>query len=151
MNWEALGALAELFGAAAVFMTLVYLAIQLKQNNAFAQAQAMQSRTDTQINMVTFTMSNPKYLQGIFAVTSAVHDSQKEITDEERLYATIALSLMRTTLENTYEQYRKGFIGSDFYQGVTVPSVKTYGPAILALDLWLTPDFKSEIEKIVDG
>ena len=33
MNWEAIGALAELCGAAALVATLVYLAVQIRQNN----------------------------------------------------------------------------------------------------------------------
>ena len=32
MNWDALGAIAELLGAIAVLMTLVHLTIQLRQN-----------------------------------------------------------------------------------------------------------------------
>ena len=31
MNWEAIGALGEIIGATAVFGTLLYLAIQIKQ------------------------------------------------------------------------------------------------------------------------
>ena len=32
MNWEALGALSELIGAIAVVLTLIYLAVQIRQN-----------------------------------------------------------------------------------------------------------------------
>ena len=32
MNWEALGAIGEIIGAAAVLITLVYLAVQIRQN-----------------------------------------------------------------------------------------------------------------------
>ena len=32
MNWEAAGAIAEIVGAAAVVITLVYLAVQFRQN-----------------------------------------------------------------------------------------------------------------------
>ena len=150
MNWDALGAIAELLGAIAVLLTLVYLAIQLRQNNAFAQAQAMQARTDTQINMISFVMSNPKYLDAIVALTKSVGGSDvEEISQEERGRATIALSVMRTTLENTFEQYKKGLIGRDFYEGVTVQTIKMYGRAILSLDLWLTEDFKREVEEIL--
>ena len=49
----------------------------------------------------------------------------------------------------TYEQYTKGLISRDFYQGVTVQTIKTYGPAMLALDMWLTPGFRQEIREIV--
>ena len=34
MNWEAIGATGEVVGAVAVFATLVYLAIQIRQNTA---------------------------------------------------------------------------------------------------------------------
>ena len=33
MNWEALGAISELLAAISVFVTLIYLAIQVKENN----------------------------------------------------------------------------------------------------------------------
>jgi hypothetical protein len=33
MNWDALGAMGELFGALAVVLTLGYLAVQIRQNS----------------------------------------------------------------------------------------------------------------------
>ena len=115
MDWDALGAIAELLGAVAVFMTLVYLAVQLKQNNAFAQAQAMQARTDTQLNMISFVLSDPKYLRSIRKTVSSIAASEKEgLSEEDKATANIILGVMRTTLENTFEQYRKGLIGEDF-------------------------------------
>lgn len=39
MNWDALGAIAELVGALAVLITLIYLALQVRQNNRLMQAQ----------------------------------------------------------------------------------------------------------------
>ena len=39
MNWEALGSIAELLGAIAVFATLAYLAVQIKQSTKVAKAQ----------------------------------------------------------------------------------------------------------------
>ena len=54
MNWDALSAIAELSSAVAVFFTLIYLTIQVRQNsnaiqqqNKVATAQMMQSRGDT--------------------------------------------------------------------------------------------------------
>ena len=40
MNWDALGAIAELLGAIAVFSTLAYLAVQVRQSNIVAREQA---------------------------------------------------------------------------------------------------------------
>ena len=39
MNWDAVGAVAELAGAIAVFLTLLYLAAQIRQSNRLALAQ----------------------------------------------------------------------------------------------------------------
>ena len=152
MNWEIFGATMEMLGALTVLVTLIYLAIQLKQSNAFAQAQAMQARTDTQINMISFLMSDPNYLQAISTVITAINAGDaKQISEEDKRNSITVLSVVRATLENTYEQYKKGLIRKDFYQGVTVQTIKTYGAAMLALDLWLSPDFKKEVIEILEA
>ena len=38
MNWEAVGALAELIGAAGVILSLIYLATQVRQSNQESRA-----------------------------------------------------------------------------------------------------------------
>ena len=49
MNWDAIGAIAEMLGAIAVLITLVYLAFQLKQANTNIQATVAQSQADNQL------------------------------------------------------------------------------------------------------
>ena len=43
MNWTALGAIGELVGGAVVFVTLIYLATQIRQNTKATQANATAS------------------------------------------------------------------------------------------------------------
>ena len=64
MNWDALGAVAELLGAIAVFLTLAYLTVQVRQNskalelqNKFSAAQIMQARTDTLTKVIASSSS----------------------------------------------------------------------------------------------
>lgn len=40
MNWDAIGATAEILGALAVLATLVYLSLQIHQSNKLAQAES---------------------------------------------------------------------------------------------------------------
>ena len=40
VNWEAVGAIAEMLGAVAVFLTLAYLAVQVRQSNIVTREQA---------------------------------------------------------------------------------------------------------------
>ena len=41
MNWDAIGAIGEIVGAMAVFLTLAYLALQIRQNTKAVQASAV--------------------------------------------------------------------------------------------------------------
>jgi len=43
MNWEAAGAIGEIIGALAVFLTLAYLAIQIRQNTKAVRTSALDS------------------------------------------------------------------------------------------------------------
>ncbi len=49
MNWDAAGAIGEIIGALAVFLTLIYLALQIRQNTKAVQASAI----DASISKVT--------------------------------------------------------------------------------------------------
>ncbi len=40
MNWEAIGAVGEIVGALAVVLSLIYLAIQVRQNSNMARAES---------------------------------------------------------------------------------------------------------------
>jgi hypothetical protein len=41
VNWDAIGAVGEIFGAVAVLLTLIYLAAQIRQNTSSVQAAAV--------------------------------------------------------------------------------------------------------------
>ena len=49
MNWEAAGAIGEIISALAVFLTLIYLALQIRQNTKAVRASAI----DASISKVT--------------------------------------------------------------------------------------------------
>ena len=59
MNWEAISAIGELVGAAMVLITLIYLAVQIRQNTA-AVATATYESTMTGFNDINVVVaSNP--------------------------------------------------------------------------------------------
>lgn len=59
MNWEAVGAAGEIIGALAVFITLVYLAIQIRQNTKAVQAAAIDSANTHVSNIRMHIFSDP--------------------------------------------------------------------------------------------
>jgi len=46
MNWEAIGAIGEIIGAAAVLGSLIYLAVQIRQNTRSVEANTMQDLSE---------------------------------------------------------------------------------------------------------
>jgi len=82
MNWEAIGPIGEIVGVLAVFLTLIYLAIQIKQNTIAVQASAMDF-ANGQVSQIR---------EGIFAdpFRSGKQEAQLQLRPEAR---TLGLTL----------------------------------------------------------
>ena len=155
MNWDALGAVAELMGAIAVFLTLAYLTVQVRQNsraldlqNQFSAAQIMQARTDTLINLSTASLSHPDNLTIIEKMEPGNID-QSILEDEElRNRAPLIMGIIRANFENIFEQYQQGFLTKDFYDGGPTANLERYGPALLAYGIPMSETFRAEVVRV---
>jgi hypothetical protein len=63
MNWEAAGAIGEVVGAIAVFLTLGYLALQIRQNNKSISSSIYTSWVDTGSLLHTFRVDHPEVFE----------------------------------------------------------------------------------------
>ena len=101
MNWEAVSAIGEIVGALAVFVTLIYLAIQIRQNTITVQAAANQGTTDRETNAIIQMINNPDILISI---------TKQELTvgEIEKLYS--FLSLIRRNHEHNWGAIQIGTI-----------------------------------------
>ena len=62
MNWEAIGAVGEVFGAVAVFLTLLYLARQIRANTRSSETASRQNVANEFRDWVrTFLSSDPEH------------------------------------------------------------------------------------------
>ena len=62
MNWDAIGAIGEVFGGAVVVVTIVYLAIQIRQNRQAVQAET-EFQAAIQLSRMTQRVADDKDLQ----------------------------------------------------------------------------------------
>jgi hypothetical protein len=60
VNWDAVGAVAELIGAMGVVVSLAYLAVQVRSNTRSAQAATYQSMTQGVFDMNREIFANPE-------------------------------------------------------------------------------------------
>ena len=82
MNWDAVGSLAEVFAALAVMVTLIYLAVQVRQsrelleeNRKIALSQVYSSRTSQRLDDLRQNIDSP-YVAGLMAEDSGLSEDQ---------------------------------------------------------------------------
>ena len=112
MNWEAVGAVSDLLAAIAVIVTLVYLAIQIRQSVAALKSTATQSAHDQTAVLYDLLASDPA-LAGIFARGLNAPDTLNAI-ETARFYALMLSVVFR--LQNWYLQTRSGHIDKELFE-----------------------------------
>ena len=156
MNWDALGAVAELLGAIAVFLTLAYLTVQVRQNskaleqqNKFSAAQIMQARTDTVMEFTSVILMEPENLKVVAAVNdlNSIDLESMQASDLSRLR--MVLTMARSMFENNFQQARQGFLSEDFYSGSVIRNIETFGEAFLRFGTPMSDEFRAEVERIL--
>lgn len=109
MNWDAVGAVAEVVGAAGVLITLVYLAVQIRHNSASVDASTEDGVTSG-FNDVNNVIAADAELARIF--TAGLEDPES-LSDEEA----VRFSFLFSSYVNQYNRLlvlnRKGSFPDD--------------------------------------
>ena len=149
MNWDAISAIAELLGALAVIVTLIYLAVQLRQQNTVTKAQIEQQRADSVIQLATVL----SVTENRILYTKVVLDrslTPADLSEEENIHLRIILSPLRANFENTYQQFQSGYISEEFYEDVSKQLYLIHGQLLLRFDMPLTTGFRAELVRIIE-
>ena len=114
MNWDAIGAIGEVFGALAVIATLLYLARQIRQlakQNHIASFQHMQDQMNAYLREVSGS-------EDTAAVVVKGRQSYSGLTDIERLrFEYIQFQLMNI-IESHYTQARQTALDDSYREWV---------------------------------
>ena len=112
MNWEAVGALAELFGAAGVIATLAFLARQIQQNTRAVRASTNhslnQQRTDLNFRFGLDPAAAELMLRGA--------RSREDLDPLERARHTLLLGAVVGMFEDAYVQFCEGMCDSETWE-----------------------------------
>jgi hypothetical protein len=113
MNWEAIGAIGEIVGAIAVFVTLLYLGIQLRLNTRALKSSTFQEISASTAETMQVIASTPGMSELI--VKSQVGIGALNAEEQIRFTAMTMSSFRR--IEAVYIQERLGSIESRFTAG----------------------------------
>jgi hypothetical protein len=134
-----LGALGEFVGAIAVVATLVYLAIQIRQNTRsmeesrrLALAQTYQMRADALQNMLVHAADSNHIGPIITKLTEVGYPedprSLELLTPTERGRFRQWQIAQQTHWDNLFFQYQQGFLDEEYYRDALLPRVARLAP-----------------------
>ena len=102
MNWEAAGAIGEIIGALAVFLTLIYLALQIRQNTKAVRASAVDASI-SKVTSVRQSMYENAEVAGIYMKGLADPD---DLDEESRTRFRLLMHNILLSVSNIYSQTR---------------------------------------------
>ncbi len=109
MNWDAIGAIADAVGAAAVIITLAYLAIQIRQNTQMNASVLRQSFYDYTARQMLHGTDSAQF-SNLLAKASMTNES---LSAGERLQMLRMFQAVFVGYQGAYFQHRRGAIGPD--------------------------------------
>lgn len=134
MNWEAIGAVAELIGGIAVLITLIYLSIQVKQNSRMQRQQNVTEQTNRCIVSGQLLASDAEFAEIFHKSMSNIELTATEfsrlggfffaiLTDFEEMYYTHKAGEQsefrwENLNKHVYWQIRPGTQGNDWWHGM---------------------------------
>jgi len=156
-----LGALGEFLGSIAVLATLVYLSVQIRQNNRsmgeskkLALAQTYQMRSDA-LQMMLVHAADSEYIGPIITKLTDIGYPEdiaalEHLSIEERGRFRQWQIAQQTHWDNMFYLYQQGFIDDEYYQDSFRERVRRLAPTWKALNV--TParqSFVAEIDAIL--
>lgn len=116
MNWDAVGAIAELVGAAGVIATLGYLAVQVRQNTISTRTSSYQAVVEAISDWSRAVGLTPG---AAVLYTKGGQDLESLSSEERAQYNFIQTSLYRN-FENIFYQHEQGAIDDVVWEGWSV-------------------------------
>ncbi len=100
MNWDAIGAIAELVSATAVVATLIYLSTQVRQSIRISQAESVRSVQDT-FTSLSVEIAKSKELRCVWGRLPETN-SIDEFDDDERIILDSLLRALFNTVNHGF-------------------------------------------------
>lgn len=151
MNWEAAGAIGEIVGAAAVVVSLVYLASQIRTQNREARAASVHQVMHEYSTAISI-LHEPE-MADIWVAAIEDFDS---LSPSQRLRFVIYLTVAIRSFEDAYFQWREGRLETDVWHSLLTPLVDVKSTEAFRR-YWelrrhqVRPEFANYIDGLEDG
>jgi hypothetical protein len=144
MIWDAIGAIGQVLGSLAVLVTLVYLAIQIRETRRAVIAQSHQSQANAVADLqIQIAVSEPiiQLLQKTVSV-----EGVDEISDSERLRLRLVQRAIMNQLDNVCLQHSQGYVTDEVFDDA-LNSARIYRPVWNKLGMDLRPSLAKALSE----
>jgi hypothetical protein len=143
MNWEAIGAVGEVLGAAAVLITLGYLAVQIRQSTQAMQNSALGAALDFHGHFDR----NERYIALLMK-----SQRKEELTPEDRAHMVERFLTIMRELESIWYQRQQGTLSPEqFQQHLDLLRWATSTPEARLMWVHLAPTFDPAFCSLVES
>ncbi len=143
MNWEAIAAIGETAGAAAVVISIVYLSVQIKPNTRATMASASFDASHSWAEFNEHMMLAPEDVLGLTLRTYDPNATAEDLSETEFMRMAVAHRTIFQKLEGQYYLYKYGSLEAGVWE-----NRKRVARGILELPLyreWWTTELRSSI------
>jgi hypothetical protein len=150
MSWEAISAIVQILGTFAVFASLIYLAVQVRQNTKIARSATRHAITETIMGPPNNWLQS-KELRRAFLD----HLNGKEMSPDQAFQLQIYGYMTLKSWENIHYQYRQGMLSPEEWV-----SFRQNLKLLMQIRFWqeywsrekniYTPVFSQEVESILE-
>jgi len=113
MNWTAISSISDLVGATAVVISLLYVAVQLRQNTKAIQASSRQGVLDGDLGLISEYMNHA-------VDPHLIGDDVKLSAENERRFFWLVVKALRIR-EFAWHQYNSGILDESTWQSYMAP------------------------------
>lgn len=111
MNWDAIGAIAEVFGAITVLVTLIYFSVQIRQSNKLAEAESQ--RELMTLDVFTPVVEDPNLTSEFRACLNRYEEQDPNV--KTRFF--FLMTNWHLQMESVFRMHQKGLIAELSYKG----------------------------------
>ncbi|MFK7975424.1 MAG: hypothetical protein AB8C02_04775 [Halioglobus sp.] len=111
MNWDAVGAIAEVLGATAVLVTLIYFSLQIRQSNKLAEAESQRELMN--FDVFTPMVEDPNLTSEFRACLNRYEEQDPDV--KTRFF--FLMTNWHLQMESVFRMNEKGLIAELSYKG----------------------------------
>ena len=162
MNWEAIGAFGEVLGALAVFLTLIYLAVQVRQHTKSMEesrkvelSRNAQMRTENRLMMQKAAIDNEHVRNAIAKLRDVnwpeTKDVLKALSHDEYESHRHYVGMQVLIIESIWFQGQQGLVDDALSQN-TIPAIANFGKLWKEMDALKTvrEEFRVYVDQVLD-